>query len=207
MQAFAASLDVTLLASPTGVEAFVPLIGREGAELREFILGKEAASDVLPVVDGADELDVDTEPAVGGEGEEREAARVRDIEVDGRVAGDGDWGRLGKSGFAAFGVMELNLAGRSGEILAEEFTENGTGGDVGIAIAMEGEPVGASVLVGGQDRFPRDRRQALGIVGQPPDLDFAWGKPWEGVRRAQPVGRGRHGGILCQVGVGWVNGQ
>ena len=87
MQAFAASLDVTFLASPAGIEAFVPLIGRKRAELREFILGKEAAGDVFPIVDRADELDVYAEAAVGGEGEERKAARAGDVEMDGRVAG------------------------------------------------------------------------------------------------------------------------
>lgn len=91
MQAFAASLDVAFLASPAGIEAFVALIGREGAELREFILGKEAAGDVFPIIDGADEFDVDTEAAVGGKGEKGDAAGVGDIEMDGRVAGGRTW--------------------------------------------------------------------------------------------------------------------
>ena len=115
MQAVAACLDVALLASPAGVEAFVALIGRKGAELCEFILGKEAAGDVLPVVDGADEFDVDAESAVRREGEEREGARVRHVEMDGRVAGCWRY-----RGFAAFGVVELDFVGRHREVLTEK---------------------------------------------------------------------------------------
>lgn|ERR1700685_1976501 len=148
MQAFAASLDVTFLASPARVEAFVALFGREGAELCEFILGKVAAGDVFPVVDRADELDIYAEAAVGGEGEEREAACMRDVEVDGRIAGGWSWSGLCQAGFAALGVVKCDFFGRRREVLAEEFAEDGAGGDVGVAIAMEGEAVGAGMFVG-----------------------------------------------------------
>jgi len=152
-------------------------------------LGKEAAGDVLPIVDGTDELDVDAETAVRGKGEEGEAARVRDVEVDGRVASGG-----GDRGFAPFGVMELDFVGRCGEVLAEELAEDGTRGDVGVAVAMESEAVGSGVLVGGEGGLPGNRRQALGIVGQAPDVDLAWSQGREGARRPQPIGGCRHGG-------------
>ena len=206
MQAFAASLDVTFLASPARVEAFVALFGREGAELCEFILGKVAAGDVFPVVDRADELDIYAEAAVGGEGEEREAARVRDVEVHGRFSGGRRRGALRQPGLTALSVVKCDFFGRRGEILAEEFAEDGAGRDVGVAIAMESEAVGAGVFVRGEIGFPGDWWQALRIVGEAPDVDLARCQVRERLWRARPVGGGGHGGILCQVGLGWGNG-
>ena len=166
---------------------------------------EEAAGDVFPIFHGADELDVDAEAAVGGEGEKREAARVRDVEVDGRVAGGRGWICLRERRFSAFGVVELDLAGRGGEVLAEEFAEDGAGRDVGVAIAMESEAVGAGVFVRGEIGFPGDWWQALRIVGEAPDVDLARCQAWGRLRRAKPVGWGGHGGILCQLGLGRVN--
>lgn len=201
LQALAAGLYVGFLASPAGVETFVALFGRESVELCEFVLGKEAAGDVFPVFDGADEFDVDAEAAVGGEGEKGKAARVGDVEMDGRIAGGGTG--LGEAGFAAVGVVELDVFGRRGEVLAEEIAEGGTGSDVGVAVAVEGEAFGAGMLVGGEAGLPSDGRQALGIVGEAPDVDFTLSHARDRVGRRRPGewGGRRHGGILCQIGV------
>src|ERR1700722_6196723 len=184
MQAFAASLDVTFLASPAGIEAFVALFGREGAELFELALGKKAAGDVFPIFHGADELDVDAPAAIGREGKQREAARVRHVEMDGRIAGS--WSRicLREAGFAAFGVVKPDFVGRSGEVLAEELAEDSARGDVGVAIAMEGKAVGSGMLVGGECGFPGDWREALGIVSEAPDVDLARCEALERLRGA-----------------------
>jgi hypothetical protein len=84
--------------------------------------------------------------------------------------------------------------------LAEEFAEDGAGGDVGVAIAVEGETVGAGALVGGEGGFPSDRGQALRVVGYAPDVYVACGQA-QGTCRVVPFGGGRggHGGILCQM--------
>jgi len=159
MQAFAASLDVAFLASPTGIEAFVTFVGREGTEFRQFVLRKKAARDVFPVIDGTNEFDVYAEASVRREREQSEAARVGDVEVDGRIAGG--WSQ---TGFAAIGVVEFDLVRRRGEVLAEEFAEDGAGSDIGVAIAVEGEAVGARVFVGREGGFPSDRGEALRVV-------------------------------------------
>jgi hypothetical protein len=88
--------------------------------------------------------------------------------VDRRGAG----GRC-QSGLAAFGVVELDFGGRSGEVLAEEVAEGGASGDVSVAVAMEGEAVSAGVFVGGEGGFPGDLGEALRVVGEAPDMYLA----------------------------------
>ena len=195
MQTFAASLDIAFLASPTSVEAFVALFGRKSAEFCEFTLREETAGDVFPVFDGTDQFDVNAESSIWCEGEQCQTARVRDVEVGGRVGRtSGDC----EHGFAALGVFKLELLGWLFKILAEQLAESGAGGDVGIAVAVECEAVGAGELVGRKAVLPSDSRQALRVVGQAPHMDFARGQA-EGPGRMPPflLGRGCHGGILC----------
>jgi hypothetical protein len=88
--------------------------------------------------------------------------------------------------------------------LAEEFAEDGTGGDVGVAVAVKGEASGTGVLVGGEGGLPCDGRQALGVVGDAPDVDLAGCQGGEPSGWAGPVGLGEHGGILCQLAIRFV---
>ena len=99
--------------------------------------------------------------------------------------------------------MELDFIGRSGEVLAEQFAEDGARGDVGVAIAVESEAIGAGVFVGRKARLPSDRGKALGVVREAPDVDLARGQAWERTGRGRPVGGDGHGGILCQVEGRW----
>ena len=70
-----------------------------------------------------------------------------------------------KTGLAALGVVEADFGGRGGKVLAKEHTEDGASGDVGVTVAMEGETVGAGVLVGGEGGLPGDRGEALRVMG------------------------------------------
>jgi hypothetical protein len=106
---------------------------------------------------------------------------------------------LHERGLTAVGIVELDFSGRGREVLAEEFAECGPGGDVGVAIAMEGKAAGPSVLISGERGLPSNRGQALRVVGKPPDVDFTGIEAQGGPGRAQPfgLGRGWHRGILC----------
>jgi hypothetical protein len=192
VQTFAASLDVAFLASPARVEAFVSLFGRKSAEFCEFTFGKETARDVLPVFDGADEFDVNAEAAFEREGEECDSARVRDIEVDGCIAGG--WAECG---FAALAVQKLDLVGRPVEVATEQFSQSGASRNVGITIAVECEAVGARVLIWRKDRVPSDRGKALRVMRKAPNVDFPMGEP-QGLRGPPPLGLRWtwHAGIL-----------
>ena len=63
--------------------------------------------------------------------------------MDRRIAGGGTG--VGEAGFAAVGILELDFFGRRGEVLAEEIAKGGAGGDVGVAVAVEGETVAVNV--------------------------------------------------------------
>jgi hypothetical protein len=57
------------------------------------------------------------------------------------------------------------------------------------------------MFVSGEGGLPGNWGQALRVVGQAPDVDFAGIEAQRGLRGTQPfgLGRGWHRGILCQV--------
>jgi hypothetical protein len=162
-QAVTSGLEIGLLPGPTGEERR----GGQPSKLGRFTRREEPRRYLTRVGHRTDRFDVNAHLDTVADGHQRNAVRVRDVELQRALM------FASKRGLAMYPVLERDISRLDAEIAAEQRPKAAADADEPAAVALEVETIRARSLARNKNRFMLQQplRRAHNIKG--PDVDLA----------------------------------
>ena len=140
-ETLAKRLDVGFFARPAVEESAREVLLRDGAERRDLTPREEVLRDLTAGEVFAQTLDIDADLSPAREGEEADAARVRDVETQAPARELRRERRL-----AVLVVSESDPRGRDAQVAAQQVSEHAAPDDVMPTVFLEVKPAGLRAL-------------------------------------------------------------